>query len=129
MCVRAGLDSPRSRGAFLGISPQLLSASGMIKKKQFKCSLKKITTAKFCFKGWKAPHPHHTDFSDLQRALGAAAHHIKGVSVGLGAQTWNIQVPQGVHEALSPCPGNRYSLRQPLPSTQLCIKGDLKNFL
>lgn len=80
MCVGAGLDSPWSRGAFPGISPQLLSASGMEKKKQFKCSLNKVTTAKFCFKGWKAPYPlntsRHVDSCDLQRPLGAPAHHV-----------------------------------------------------
>lgn len=66
------------------------------KKGQLKNSFEKVT-AKLCFKGWKAPYPlnasPHIDSCDLQRPLGAAAHHIKGVSVGLGVQTWNIQVP------------------------------------
>lgn len=59
MCVRAGLDSPWGRGAFLGISPQLLSASGM-KKEAIYIFFKQDNTEKFCFKGWKALYPLNT---------------------------------------------------------------------
>lgn len=69
MCVRAGLDSLWSRGAFLGISPQLLSASGMEKKKKkaIKMFFRKDNNSKVLFQRMEGSLP--TKFIPSHRFL------------------------------------------------------------